>query len=131
MIQVGSILKVCDKTGVLLVTCIKVMGPAKKRIAYIGDVILVAVKRINPRKFYKVKLFKKKKFFKGTLHRALVVRSCVHYKRQPGVFIRFNENSVVLVNKRTVPISNRVYGPILRELCIRWPSLGCITRMMI
>jgi large subunit ribosomal protein L14 len=131
MIQVGSVLKVCDKTGVVIVICIKVFGPAKKRIACIGDVILVAVKRINPKKFYKVKLFKKKKFFKGTLHRALVVRSCVHFKRLPGIFIRFNENSVVLVNKRTVPISNRVYGPILRELCIRWPSLGCITRMMI
>jgi len=131
MIQVGSILKVCDKTGVVLVQCIKVFGFAKRRIASIGDVILVSVKRINPKKFVKVKLFKRKKFFKGTLHRALIVRSRTSFSRYPGILIRFNENSVVLVNKRTVPISNRVYGPILRELCTRLPSLGCVTRFMI
>jgi len=48
-----------------------------------------------------------------------------------GLFIRFNENSIVIVNKKIVPISNRVYGPILRELCMRLPSLGCISRFMI
>lgn len=51
--------------------------------------------------------------------------------RLAGIFVRFNENSVVLVNKRIVPISNRVSGPILRELCMRFPSLGCITRLLI
>lgn len=131
MIQVGSTLKVCDKTGVVLAQCVKVFGYAKRRIACIGDVILVSVQRINPKKFIKVKLFKKKKFFKGTLHRALAVRSKANFTRLPGILIRFNENAVVSVNKRTVPISNRVYGPILRELCTRWPSLGCVTRFMI
>jgi large subunit ribosomal protein L14 len=131
MIQVGSIVKVVDKTGVVLVQCIKVFGPAKKKIAFIGDIILVSVQKINPKKFVSVKLFKRKKFFKGTLHRALVVRSKVNYKRMVGVFIKFNENSVVLVNKKNVPISNRVYGPILRELCMSMPSLGCISRIMI
>jgi ribosomal protein L14 len=48
-----------------------------------------------------------------------------------SVFLKFNENSVVLVNKRAVPVSNRVYGPVLRELCMRLPSLGCVTRFMI
>jgi large subunit ribosomal protein L14 len=131
MIQVGTILKVCDKTGVMLVQCIKVLGDAKKKIAFLGDVILVSVQRINPKKFEDVKLFKRKRFFLGTMHRALIVRAKVNFSRLPGIFIKFNENSVVLVNKRTVPISNRVYGPILRELCMRWPSLGCVTRMMI
>ena len=131
MIQVGSILKVCDKTGVSLVKCIKVLGPSKKKIANIGDVVLVAIKHINPKKFVKMKLFKRKRFFKGTIHRGLIVRSKNNYKRSNNVFIKFNENSVVLVNKKTVPISNRVYGPILLELCRKLPSLGCITRNMI
>lgn len=131
MIQVGSILKVCDKTGVSLVKCVKVYGPLKKRIANLGDVVLVSVKHINPKKFKNMKLFKRKRFLKGTLHRGLIVRSKVYYRRSNNVFIKFNENSVVLVNKRTVPISNRVYGPILVELCRKWPSLGCITRYMI
>lgn len=55
-------LKVCDKTGVVLVQCIKVLGDSKKKIALLGDVILVSVKRINPKKFQKVKLFKRKSF---------------------------------------------------------------------
>lgn len=131
MIQVGSILKVCDKTGVSLVKCIKVLGSSKKKIANIGDVILVSIKHINPKKFVKMKLFKRKRFFKGTIHRGLIVRSKTNYKRSNNVFVKFNENSVVLVNKKTVPISNRVYGPILLELCRRLPSLGCITRNMI
>lgn len=131
MIQQGSIVKVCDKTGVVLGVCIKVLGHAKKRIACLGEVVVISVRRINPKKFQKVKLFRRKKFIKGTLHRALVIRSKVNYCRVVGLFIRFNENSVVIVNKKLVPISNRVYGPVLRELCMRLPSLGCVTRMMI
>jgi len=131
MIQVGTILKVSDKTGVVLVQCIKVLGNARKRIAYLGDVILVTVQRLNSARFKNVKLFRRKKFFKGTLHRGLIIRSKINYLRLPGLYVRFNENSVVLVNKKTIPISNRVYGPVLRELCMRLPSLGCITRTMI
>jgi large subunit ribosomal protein L14 len=97
MIQDGTIVKVCDKTGVVLGICIKVLGHAKKRIAILGDVIIISVRRINPKKFHKVKLFRRKKFFKGTMHRALVVRTRVNYSRVPGLFIRFSENSVVIV----------------------------------
>jgi ribosomal protein L14 len=65
MIQVGTVLRVSDKTGVVLVRCIKVLGTVKSRIAYIGDPILVTVVHLNPRKFLKVKLFKRKSFLKG------------------------------------------------------------------
>jgi len=132
MIQLGTVLKVTDKTGVVLVQCIKILGASsKKRIAYIGDVILVSVKWINPRKFVKVKERKKKQYSKGTLHRALIVRTKVHYRRIYNLFVKFNENSVVLVTKNVVPLCNRVYGPILKEFCMRWPSLGCVSRCII
>lgn len=131
MIQVGTILKVCDKTGVSLVQCIKVFGPSKKRIASIGDLILVSVQQINPKKFQSMKLFKRKRFFKGTLHRGLILRSKVNYQRSTGIFIKFNENSLVLVNRKSIPISNRIYGVVLIELCRKLPSLGCIVRYMI
>lgn len=124
-------LKVTDKTGVVLVQCIKVFGPIRKRIAYLGDVVLVSVKKINIKKLSSLKAKKKKKYTKGTLSRALVVRTKVNFCRTPGVFIKFDENTVVLVNKKVVPVSNRVYGPIIKELCMRWPSLGCITRFII
>jgi len=99
MIQLGTVVKVCDKTGVVLGICIKVLGHARKRIALLGDVIVIAVRKINPKKFHKVKLFRRKKFFKGTLHRALIVRTKINYCRVVGLFIRFNENSVVIVIK--------------------------------
>jgi large subunit ribosomal protein L14 len=131
MIQVGTILKVTDKTGVSLVKCIKVLGPYKKKIANIGDVVLVSIKHINPKKFKNMKLFKRKRFLKGTIHRGLIIRTKINYRRANGAFISFNENSVVLVNKKSVPISNRVYGPVLIELCRKLPSLGCVCRYMI
>lgn len=131
MIQQGSILKVCDRTGVILVQCIKVFGPSAKRIAVLGDVILVSVKKFNPRKFQSGKSKKKRKFLKGSLQRALIVRTKVNYLRTSGIYIKFDENTVVLVNKKVVPISNRVFGPILKELCMKWPSLGCVTRFII
>lgn len=131
MVQQGSILKVCDRTGVILVQCIKVFGPSSKRIASLGDVILVSVKKFNPRKFQSSKTKKKKKFLKGSLQRALVVRTKVNFQRVSGIYIKFDENTVVLVNKKVVPISNRVFGPILKELCMKWPSLGCVTRFII
>ena len=64
MIQLGTVVKVCDKTGVVLGVCIKVLGHARKRIALLGDVIVIAVRRINPKKFQKVKLFRRRKFVK-------------------------------------------------------------------
>jgi large subunit ribosomal protein L14 len=131
MIQVSSILKVVDKTGVTFVKCIKVLNNSKNRIAKIGDVIIVSVFRLNPRKFKNVKLQKKKKFFKGTIHRALIIRNCFKYKRTSTIFLTFNENSVVIVNKKVIPVSNRIYGPVIRELCMSIPSLGCITRFML
>lgn len=131
MIQVGTILKICDKTGVNTVQCIKVLGHYKKRLAYIGDVIIVSVISINSKKFQNMKLFKKKRFLKGTLHRALIVRIKINFKRTNQILIKFNENSAILINKKKVPISNRIYGPILIELCRKLPSLGCITRFMI
>lgn len=118
MVQLGTILKVTDKTGVSLVQCIKVFGSSKKKIALIGDVVLVSVKWISRRRYANLKPRLKKRFGLGTLHRALVVRSRVNYLRTTGIFLKFDENAVVLVNKRTVPVSNRVYGPMLKELCM-------------
>jgi large subunit ribosomal protein L14 len=84
---------------------------------------------VKKARFLKPRL--RKRFGLGTLHRALVVRTKFSYCRLPGNYIRFDENAVVLVNKRVVPVSNRVYGPIIKELCMKWPSLGCVSRSII
>jgi len=131
MIQCGTILRVIDKTSVVLGRCIKVFGSTKKRIANLGDVVLITVRWLNAKKFSLLKPRIRKRFNFGTLHRALVVRTKVNYCRFPGAFIRFDENAVVLVTRKVIPVSNRVYGPILKELCMKWPSLGCVTRCII
>lgn len=119
MVQAGTMLKVTDKTAVILVECLRVFGPIRKRIAYIGDVVLVSVKKINVKKLSSLKTKKRKRYSRGSLSRALVVRSKVNFCRIPGVFIKFDENAVVLVNKKKVPVSNRIFGPILKELCMK------------
>jgi large subunit ribosomal protein L14 len=117
MLQVGSIIKICDKTGVNTAQCIKVLGSYRKRIAYLGDVIIISIISINPKKFLNVKQFKKKRFLKGTIHRALIIRTKCFYKRTNQILIKFNENNAIIINKKIVPISNRIYGPVPIELC--------------
>ena len=131
MIQAGSFLFVADKSGTALCQCIKVLGPGKKRFALLGDVVLVAVQRLNLLRYARLKQRQQEKYKKGTLHRGLIVRSKFSYRRYPGIFVRFDENAVILVNKSVVPVSNRVYGPILTELSLKYPSIGCVSRYLI
>jgi len=131
MVQLGSILKVTDKTCVVLVQCIKVLGISTKKIAFLGDVILVSVQWINSKKFLLLKARMQKRYLKGTIHRGLVIRSRMNFQRISGIFLKFDENTVILITKNVVPVTNRVYDPVLREMCMRWPSLGCVTSCMI
>jgi large subunit ribosomal protein L14 len=131
MVQAGTSLLIVDKSGVVIGECIKVLGSGKRGIAFFGDVVLISVKKVNLIRLSTLKENQRKRFLKGTLHRALIVRTKSFIRRFHSVFIRFNENSGVIVNKKVVPVSNRVYGPILRELCLKYPSLGCISRFII
>lgn len=131
MVQVGTFLKVSDKTGVILGQCIKVLGSSKQRIAKIGGVVLISVKWINVKRFNFLKARVRKRYSPGTLHRALVVRSKKNFCRFPGIFLKFDENAVIIIGKKYIPLSNRVYGPVLKEFCMRWPSLGCVSRCVI
>lgn len=76
----------------------------------------VRVRNAKRASFLKVRL--QKKFSIGSIHRALLLRSKKNFMRFPGLFIKFFENACVLVNKRIVPISNRIYGPVLKEFCM-------------
>jgi large subunit ribosomal protein L14 len=120
MIQMGTLLYASDKTGVVFVQCIKVLGSYKKRIAYMGDVIVVCVKKINPRRFINAKPRWIKRFRKGSIHRSLIIRSKVNFRYLSGALIKFDENSVVLLTGlNVVPVSNKVYGPIFRLFATR------------
>lgn len=106
MIQMSSVLDVADNSGAKKVYCIKVLGGSRRRYASVGDVIVVSVREAIPGS--KVK--------KGDVARAVIVRTAKEIPRPDGSFIRFDENSAVLINKENEPIGTRIFGPVAREL---------------
>ena len=106
MIQAETNLDVADNSGARRVQCIKVLGGSKRRYASVGDVIVVSVKDAIPRG--KVK--------KGSVMRAIVVRTAKDIQRRDGSVIRFDRNAAVLVNAQGEPIGTRIFGPVPREL---------------
>jgi len=104
MIQSESRLKVADNSGAKEVMCIKVLKSA--RCANVGDIIVVSIKDAIPRG--KVK--------KGEVHFAVIVRTAKEFARDDGSTVKFDDNSVVLVNKQNEPIGTRIFGPVTREL---------------
>ncbi|HZY59992.1 MAG TPA: 50S ribosomal protein L14 [Candidatus Binataceae bacterium] len=106
MIQTQSVLDVADNSGARKVMCIKVLGGSKRRYATIGDIIVVAVKEAIPNA--KVK--------KGDVAKAVIVRTAKEIGRPDGSYIRFDNNSAVLVDNQHEPIGTRIFGPVAREL---------------
>jgi large subunit ribosomal protein L14 len=106
MIQMQTNLEVADNSGARRVQCIKVLGGSKRKVASIGDVIVVSVKEAIPKGRVK----------KGDVHRAVIVRTAKEIKRDDGSAIRFDRNAAVLINKQGEPIGTRIFGPVTREL---------------
>lgn len=106
MIQMQTRLTVADNSGAKEVMCIKVLGGSKKRYASIGDIIIVSIKEAGPTS--KVK--------KGDVAKAVVVRTVHKIRRADGSYIRFDNNSAVLINAQKEPIGTRIFGPVAREL---------------
>lgn len=106
MIQVQSNLGVADNSGARRVQCIKVIGGSKRKYASLGDIIVVAVKEAIPNS--KVK--------KGEVKRAVIVRTRKEVGRKDGTYIRFDDNSAVLISPDLEPIGTRIFGPVAREL---------------
>ena len=106
MIQMQTNLDVADNSGARRVQCIKVLGGSKRKVAGVGDVIVVSVKEAIPRGRVK----------KGEVHRAVIVRTRKDIQRADGTTIRFDSNAAVLINKQNEPIGTRIFGPVVREL---------------
>ena len=106
MIQVQTELFVADNTGAKKIECIKVLGGSKRRYASIGDIIVVSVKEAIPRG--KVK--------KGSVHRAVVVRTKQGIFRNDGSKVKFDNNAAVLTDEKGEPLGTRIFGPVTREL---------------
>ncbi len=106
MIQPETNLLSADNSGAKRLYCIKVLGGSKRRYASLGDIIVVSVKEALPNS--KVK--------KGDVHKAVVVRTKKEVARPDGTYIKFDDNSAVLINQAREPIGTRIFGPVAREL---------------
>ena len=106
MIQAESVLDVADNSGAKKLECIKVLGGSKRKYASVGDIIVVSVREAAPNS--KVK--------KGEVARAVIVRTAKEIGRADGSYIKFDDNSAVLINKDSEPLGTRIFGPVAREL---------------
>ncbi len=106
MIQMQTVLDVADNSGAKKIFCIKVLGGSRRRYASLGDIITVSIKEAIPNS--KVK--------KGTVMRAVIVRTKKEVRRPDGSYIKFDDNSAVLINNQREPVGTRIFGPVAREL---------------
>ena len=106
MIQQESRLIVADNSGAREVLCIRVLGGTKRRYASVGDVIVVAVKNVIPSSDIK----------KGTVSKAIIVRTKKEIRRTDGSYIRFDDNACVLLSSAGEIRGSRIFGPVAREL---------------
>lgn len=105
MIQAESRLNVADNSGAKEVLCIRVLGHSGQRYAHIGDKIVVTVKDASPGGIKK-----------GTVSKAVIVRTKKGVRRKDGSYIRFDDNAVVLLTASDEPRGSRIFGPVAREL---------------
>lgn len=118
MIQMECVLQSADNSGARQVKCFKVLGGSKRRYASVGDIIVVSVKDALPNS--KVK--------KGSVHKAVVVRTKKEVQREDGSTIRFDENACVLIKgKDNEPVGTRIFGPVARE--VRGKGFGRIASL--
>jgi large subunit ribosomal protein L14 len=106
MIQEQTILEAADNSGARKLFCIKALGGTRRRYATVGDIIVVSIREAIPNS--KVK--------KGSVMKAVVVRTTKEIRRPDGTYIRFGDNSAVLINPQNEPIGTRIFGPVAREL---------------
>lgn len=106
MIQEETRLAAADNSGAQRIQCIRVLGGSKKKYASIGDIIVITVKSAIPGGMVK----------KGTVHKAVVVRTKKEIKRPDGTYIRFDENAAVILDNQDEPRGTRIFGPVAREL---------------
>jgi large subunit ribosomal protein L14 len=106
MIQMRTILEVTDNSGAKKISCIHPRGGGVGKIGYLGDVITASVKEATPESAIK----------KGSVVKAVIVRTRKEHRRKDGTYIRFDNNAAVLINDQNEPLGTRVFGPVAREL---------------
>lgn len=123
MIQTETLLKVADNSGAKTAKCIRVLGGTRRRYAYLGDIIVVAVKTAEPRKNVQ----------KHQIVRAVVIRQKQPMRRKNGTYIRFDDNAIVILEGQTKePKGTRILGPVAREVREKgFEKIGTMTKELV
>lgn len=106
MIQLNTVLNVADNTGAKRVKCIQVLGGSSRRFGSLGDIIVCAVKEAIPNS----------NVAKGSVVKAVIVRTKKERRRADGSYVRFDDNAAVLIDGNGDPRGTRIFGPVAREL---------------
>lgn len=106
MIQEETMLTVADNTGAKKVKCFRILGGTARRYASVGDIVVVSVKTAIPNSNVK----------KGSVRKAVIVRTKKAVRRRDGSYIRFDDNAAVILDERFEPVGTRIFGPVAREL---------------
>jgi large subunit ribosomal protein L14 len=106
MIQSYTILQVADNTGAKKLRCFNILGGSKHRYARIGDIVVASVREATPDATVK----------KGTVVRAVIVRTRKELPREDGSYVRFDDNAAVIINNQKEPVGTRIFGAVAREL---------------
>jgi large subunit ribosomal protein L14 len=106
MIQEESRLNVADNTGAKVLKCFRVLGGTRRRTASVGDIIVCSVKKALPASNIK----------KGSVVKAVIVRTKKEVRRPDGSYIRFDDNAAVIIDEKREPKGTRIFGPVAREL---------------
>ncbi len=106
MITQRTRLQIADNSGARVCMCIGIPGYSNKKYAKVGEIIVVSVKEAVPRSQIK----------KGSVHKAVIVRTNKEIRRKDGSYVRFDDNACVLINNQLEPVGTRVFGPVAREL---------------
>jgi large subunit ribosomal protein L14 len=109
MIQSYTILDVADNTGAKKLRCFNILGGSKRRYARIGDIIVASVREATPDATVK----------KGTIVKAVIVRTRKELGREDGSYVKFDDNAAVIINPNREPVGTRIFGAVARELRAR------------
>jgi len=122
MLQHESRVTIVDNSGAKKVMVIQKLGGSNKGLVRQGQVAVVVVKDSD---------LTRKKTHRSTIHRALVIRSKISLPRTNTFRVRFDETAAILVNKKNLPLGSRIRGPVLQELCEKFPFIGALSQVII
>jgi len=122
MLQHESRVAITDNSGAKRAMIIQKLGGSNKSLVCQGQVAVVVIKDSD---------LSRKKTYKSTIHRALIIRSKILMSRTNTFRIRFDETAAILVNKKNLPLGSRIRGPVLQELCEKFPFIGTLSQTII